>query len=229
MEKVQDTEQTMEVFENDIQLYLSMFCENNGIEDMSKESQQRWTAALMFINRNVFKVNDNMVRYNNKNSIIDYKDIEQIDSIYNIYSYLCYLYDKEITIDGFSKLTGITAQTLYNWENKEYRSSRYYSVDTGEEIKDIAEWKMNHRGEYKTELSTTHLDFMQKLRQDEEESTYQKGANCRGNQTIFLARLNRRNGWNLPGVSKERTSERALTASELPKLGEIKQIESEKY
>ena len=177
METIGQNQQAAEIFENDIQLYLSMFCEDNSIEDMSKESQQRWTAALMFINRNVFKANADMVRYNNKNSIIDYKDIEQIDSIYNIYSYLCYLYDKEITIDGFSKLTGITTQTLYNWEKKEYRSNKYYSVDTGEEIKDIAEWKMNHRGEYRTELSTTHLEFMQKLRQDEEESTYQKGAN----------------------------------------------------
>lgn len=223
METIGQEQETTEVFENDIQLYLSMFCEDNGIEDMSKESQQRWTAALMFINRNVFKANGNIVRYNNKNSIIDYKDIEQIDSIYNIYSYLCYLYDKEITIDGFSKLTGITTQTLYNWEKKEYRSNKYYSVETGEEIKDIAEWKMNHRGEYRTELSTTHLDFMQKLRQDEEESTYQKGANCRGNQTIFLARLNRRNGWNLPGVSKEQANRTAITAAELPKLGQIEQ------
>ena len=39
MEKVQGTENTIEVFENDIQLYLSMFCEENGIEDMKKESQ----------------------------------------------------------------------------------------------------------------------------------------------------------------------------------------------
>lgn len=223
METIGQNQQAAEIFENDIQLYLSMFCEDNSIEDMSKESQQRWTAALMFINRNVFKANADMVRYNNKNSIIDYKDIEQIDSIYNIYSYLCYLYDKEITIDGFSKLTGITTQTLYNWEKKEYRSNKYYSVDTGEEIKDIAEWKMNHRGEYRTELSTTHLEFMQKLRQDEEESTYQKGANCRGNQTIFLARLNRRNGWNLPGVSKEQANKTAITAAELPKLGQIEQ------
>ena len=105
-----------------------------------------------------------------------------------------------------------------------YRSNKYYSVATGEEIKDIAEWKMNHRGEYRTELSTTHLEFMQKLRQDEEESTYQKGANCRGNQTIFLARLNRRNGWNLPGVSKEQANKTAITAAELPKLGQIEQI-----
>ena len=32
MERVQDAEQTVEVFENEIQMYLSMFCESNAIE-----------------------------------------------------------------------------------------------------------------------------------------------------------------------------------------------------
>lgn len=50
----------------------------------------------------------------------------------------------------------------------------------------------------------------------------------RNNPMKYLPILNKRHGWNLPGVSKERTSERALTAAELPKLGEIKRIESEK-
>lgn len=48
------------------------------------------------------------------------------------------------------------------------------------------------------------------------------------NPVGVLGVLNRHYAWNLPGVSKERTSERSLTASELPKLGEIKQIGSEK-
>ena len=46
MEKVQEQEQKIEVFENDIQMYLSMFCEENGIEDMKKESQSVWNSAL---------------------------------------------------------------------------------------------------------------------------------------------------------------------------------------
>ena len=54
MEKVQDQEQTIEVFENDIQLYLTMFCEENGIEDMKRESQSVWNGALRYIRRHVF-------------------------------------------------------------------------------------------------------------------------------------------------------------------------------
>ena len=49
MEKVQGTDNTIEVFENDIQLYLSMFCEENGIEDMKKESQSRKNAGLKIL------------------------------------------------------------------------------------------------------------------------------------------------------------------------------------
>ena len=57
MDKVQGTENAIEVFENDIQMYLTMFCEENGIEDMKKESQSVWNAALMYIKRHVFNNN----------------------------------------------------------------------------------------------------------------------------------------------------------------------------
>lgn len=50
----------------------------------------------------------------------------------------------------------------------------------------------------------------------------------RNNPMKYLPILNKRHGWNLPGVSKERTSERALTAAELPTVEEIKRIASEK-
>lgn len=93
---------------------------------------------------------------------MDYKDIQQLSDVADIYIRLCYENEKEISIDGFSKLTGIHKQTLYNWEHKDYRYNKYISVDTGEEIKDIAEWKLNNRGEYKTEPSTSHFDFIQK-------------------------------------------------------------------
>ena len=71
MEKVQEQEQTIEVFENDIQMYLTMFCEEQGIEDMKKESQSVWNGALRYIRRHVFnnkdvlKSKDNINIYNN--------------------------------------------------------------------------------------------------------------------------------------------------------------------
>ena len=62
MEKVQEQEQTIEVFENDIQMYLTMFCEENGIEDMTKEPQSRWNSCLRYIYKYVFKSNNNLLK-----------------------------------------------------------------------------------------------------------------------------------------------------------------------
>ena len=57
MEKV--TEQDgMEVYENDIAMALSMFCESHSIEDLKKESQSVWNAALRYIRKIVFPVKD---------------------------------------------------------------------------------------------------------------------------------------------------------------------------
>ena len=54
MERVQETEQAVEVFENDIDLYLKLFCEEQNIEDLKAESQSVWNAALMYVKRHVF-------------------------------------------------------------------------------------------------------------------------------------------------------------------------------
>ena len=61
MEQMQDNNNEpeqisdIEVFENDISVYLTMFCEENGIEDMKKESQAVWNSALYYIYKHVFK------------------------------------------------------------------------------------------------------------------------------------------------------------------------------
>lgn len=49
MERVQDAEQTVEVFESDIDMYLKLFCERDKIEDMRTQSQSVWNSALRYI------------------------------------------------------------------------------------------------------------------------------------------------------------------------------------
>lgn len=70
MEKVQETPDTPEVFQNDIELYLSQFCEEHNIEDMTKEPQSRWNAALMYINKYVFSDKSILKLNKNINKII---------------------------------------------------------------------------------------------------------------------------------------------------------------
>lgn len=57
MEKVENTE-TSQVYENDMELYLSQFCRDQKIKDIRQESQSVWNAALMYIKRHAFNEPD---------------------------------------------------------------------------------------------------------------------------------------------------------------------------
>lgn len=213
MERVQETEQAVEVFENDIDLYLKLFCEEQSIEDLKAESQSVWNAALMYVKRHVFadpsilKLSKPLEGYNNNyynnqysnlnNCNCNAYDIDKVNSVCDYYIYICNLYNKGVTISGFSKLTGIGESTIHEWADDNKK------------------------------LSKSSLEVYKKLSREYENSAESKLWGNK-NPVAVMAILNKRFGWNLPGVSKERTNERALTASELPKLGEIKQIESEK-
>ncbi len=116
-QRVRDEPQTIEVYRNKIDLYLKMFCEEQGIESMKKEPQSIWNAALMFIRQNVFNTGlPERMRCGNR-----YDDIDMLLAVCEHYIYLCYLYDKEVSCRGFCKLTGINEDTIFSWKNKEYR------------------------------------------------------------------------------------------------------------
>lgn len=205
MERVQDADQTIEVFESDIELYLKLFCEEQSIDDLKAESQSVWNAALMYVKRHVFNTSDILKSNNNiinNNSIMDSNynqyNYDLVNSICDYYIYLCMMYDKEVSAIGFSLLTGIDRYTIATWRDGQNK------------------------------LSTKSLDIGKKIYDYREESLSNKLVTGKQNPVGVLGVLNRHYAWNLPGVSKERTSERALTAAELPKLGEVKRIESEK-
>lgn len=205
MEKVQGVDQTVEVFESDIDLYLKLFCEEQSIDDLKAESQSVWNAALMYVKRHVFNTSDILKSNNNiinNNSIMDSNynqyNYDLVNNICDYYIYLCMMYDKEVSAIGFSLLTGIDRYTIATWRDGQNK------------------------------LSTKSLDIGKKIYDYREESLSNKLVTGKQNPVGVLGVLNRHYAWNLPGVSKERTSERALTAAELPKLGEVKRIESGK-
>lgn len=196
MEKVQEQEHTVEVFENDIQLYLSMFCEEHGIEDMKKESQSVWNSCLRYIYKHVFKNTDSLKQSNNIYNINN-----PIPSNYNSYDYdivlkvldiyifdMCMRYDKEVSIIGFSTMTGIDEGVIYDWGNGS------------------------------TKLSTASIQIYKKLNEFREESLSNKLVTGKQNPVGVLGVLNRHYAWNMPGVSREQANNNALSAAELPKL-----------
>ena len=196
MEKVQEQEQTIEVFENDIQMYLTMFCEENGIEDMKKESQSVWNGALRYIRRHVFNNKDLLKEpnniYNTNNSIVSNYNMynyELVNNICDIYIDLCFINDKEVSILGFSNLTGIDNETINVWGNNDNK------------------------------LSTLSFGIYKKLSQFREESLSNKLVTGNKNPVGVIAVLNRQYGWASPYTSDSNRQKQALTAAELPKLG----------
>lgn len=194
----------IEVFENDIELYLKAYCEEQDIKDMKKESQSVWNAALMYIKRHVFtnpgilKASKPLTGYNNNNYNNQYSNlnnsncnsynIDIVNYICDYYIYICAMNDKEVSINGFCYLTGIEQQTIYNW------------------------------GDKVNKLSTSSFGVFKKLYDGREESLSNKLVTGKQNPVGILGVLNRHYAWNMPGVSRERTSNRALSAADLPKL-----------
>ena len=196
MEKIADQEDVIDVFESDIALYLRMFCEANEIDNIKSESQSVWNGALRYIrkhvfnNRDVLKSKDNINIYNNNiPSNFNAYNYDTVNSVCDIYIDLCFVYDKEVSIIGFSNLTGIDQELIYNWGNEG------------------------------TKLSSTSYQIYKKLNEFREESLSNKLVTGRQNPVGVLGVLNRHYAWNLPGVSREQTEKRALTARDLPKLG----------
>ena len=113
----------IEIYENDLLFYLNEFCEVNKIEDIKKESQSVWNSALYYIQKklfdsNYFKSKDNF-NTNNKvfrESNFNSYNFELVMYVLDIYIYdMCMKYDKEVSILGFSSLTGIPDSTIYDW------------------------------------------------------------------------------------------------------------------
>ena len=193
---MQDQDQNIvEVFENDIALYLKMFCEENGIDDMAKEPQSRWNSCLHYIYKHVFangclKQSNNIYNINNNiPSNYNSYDYDIVLKVLDIYIFdMCMRYDKEISVIGFSTLTGIDESVIYDWGNGS------------------------------TKLSTTSAKIYKKLNEFREESLSNKLVTGNKNPVGILGVLNRHYQWNMPGVSREQANKTALSAAELPKL-----------
>jgi hypothetical protein len=206
MERVQADGNTIEVFESDIDFYLNEFIEKYQIEDISKEPQSRWNAALMYIQRHVFpkgnnklKLKDNIYNINlinNNPSNCNVYNYSLVNQVVDYYIYLCMVNDKEVSIIGFSNLTGIDPDTFNDWSKNE------------------------------SKLNNSSFEIYKKLNQSREESLSNKLVTGKQNPVGILGVLNRHYSWNLPGVSREQATNKQLTASQLPRLDNTQDIQA---
>nr|DAO86307.1 MAG TPA: Terminase small subunit [Caudoviricetes sp.] len=188
-------QQSIEIYDNEIMAQLSIFCEENGIEDMKKESQAVWNSALYFIYKNVFKggVLKSTVNYNlNSNKIpsnCNSYDYDKCMDVLNIYIYdLCMRYDKEVSVIGYTTLTGIPDSIIYTWRDG-------------------------------NKLSSVASDIYKKLAKYREESLSDKLVTGSKNPVGVIAVLNRQFGWASPYTADSNRQKQALTVDQLPQLG----------
>lgn len=201
MEKVTGTDPTIEVFENDIDLYLHMFQEEQNIEDMRTVPQSVWNACLMYIQRHVFYNRDILKQSSNvynSNSIMDSNyNMYNYDVLYSIleyYIYLCNMYNKEVSSMGYSKLVGISNEIISMWGNDSNK------------------------------LSSRSFEIYKKLNQEREESLSNKLADGKQNPVGVIAILNRQYGWASPYTSDSNRQKQSLSLEDIKgKLAELSQ------
>lgn len=191
-----DGQNVIEVFENDIDFYLHQFQDEQNIDDLRTVPQSVWNGALRYIYRNVFKPNSNILKsntlYSIDNNIIpsncNMYNYNIVSDIADYYIYLCQINNKEISIIGFSNLTGIDNETINVWGNDS------------------------------SKLSSSGFGIYKKLSQMREESLSNKLADGKQNPVGVIAMLNRHYGWASPYTADSSKRKQALTAQELPKL-----------
>lgn len=120
-QELSTTEQKLEIYNNNIEEAISNYCIDHELKekDLYNIDQSRWNSVLLYVYRQVFKPLKSDKRMYNENSNIDYSNKELLYSICDIYINLCYEYSKEVSIMGFSKLTGIHKDTIYQWLNSD--------------------------------------------------------------------------------------------------------------
>jgi hypothetical protein len=184
--EMQEVNNTVYVFKDDIDMYINLWMEERNIEDLCKISQNRWYNCCKYIYEHVFKVNPKYLK--DDNNINNAYDTDKVNEVLDIYIDLCNDYEKVVNIVGFTFFTGIHRDTLNGWVNG-------------------------------VQLGSSGSDICKKLDEMREESLVGLQVSGKGNPMNYMPSLNKYCGFNMPGVRDQGSRVRALTASELPKLG----------
>ncbi len=158
------TDDGQEVYENAIETLFLKYFTDRGIDPYKdKIEHNRANAAFMDIYDHLFKPDKNMVRKNNKKSLLDYSDIDTLNDIARIFIKLCNEFNLTPWLYMYSSLTGIAEDTLISWGNGEYRGKIYYDMQ-GNVIKDIQLYKARREGEYREEVTDRHSALVKNIR-----------------------------------------------------------------
>lgn len=107
----------VDVYDDDIDMYINLWMEQRSITDMCKVSQNRWYNCCKYVYENVFKYAPERLKDDTHTS--NQYDIDKVNRVLDIYIDLCNDYEKVVNIVGFTFFTGIHRDTLNGWVNGE--------------------------------------------------------------------------------------------------------------
>lgn len=110
------TPEGIEVYRHRIYELTDTYIDSLPDEDAIK-NRITFSGLLRFIYQELFKPSKNELIYNNRSSRLDYSDIFLLMDVYDIFLDLCCKYKQEYTANRFRVMTGISHDTLNNWED----------------------------------------------------------------------------------------------------------------
>lgn len=112
----------IEVYESKIYILCDEYISTlNNSEDIYN-NPSLFTGMLKHIYKHLFKPGKNDKILSNSNCRLDLSNIDLLDSIWTIYTDLCYRYSKRPTILNFSLMIGVDNTTIDSWRRGEYRA-----------------------------------------------------------------------------------------------------------
>lgn len=156
-----------EVYESQISaLFHRYFSDRNIDLQKDKIRQTKFNAAWKYVFDNLFRPDETTIRYNNKNSKLDYGDLEQLNRICDIYLDICFEYNIIPSKFGFARLTGITEETMRTWANGDFRASDEKATLTHSAL--ITKIDKCHKEYYRNNLADTPVGQITIANNDDE-------------------------------------------------------------
>lgn len=194
-----ETGQTLEIYDNDISMHLAAFCKNMGIENEYDIFPSQWNAALKYIYNNIFKHNPSILI--TPHTVSNSYNLDAVNELLDTYIFMCYSHNQEISIQGFSFLSGISRETIHSWGSSSTRA--YIYKDLQGNILNYTAISNLKEGEYIKVPSNAASDIYKKLVENNEESIVCLMKDRRNNPMKYLPILNRRHGWSVPFIRQE--------------------------
>ena len=100
-----------EIYETKIHYFADEYINTLSDPESINNNPSLFTGMIKYIYKRLFK-----------NNPVNNDDISVLDNIFDIYTELCYRYNKRPTLLNFSLLVGISNDTFNAWKNGEYRA-----------------------------------------------------------------------------------------------------------